>query len=41
MVFEIAFFRYMSMTDINRSRIVPKESILDFNEQHDRDRFGT
>lgn len=31
---------YMSMTDINPNRIVPKGPIVDFDEQHDRDRFG-
>jgi putative glutathione S-transferase len=30
---------YMSMTDINPNRIVPKGPILDFNEPHDRERF--
>ncbi|MEG3849703.1 glutathione S-transferase family protein [Microcoleus sp. herbarium19] len=31
---------YMSMTDINPNRIVPKGPIVDFDGQHDRDRFG-
>jgi putative glutathione S-transferase len=31
---------YISMTDINPNRIVPKGPIIDFDEQHDRDRFG-
>jgi len=31
---------YMSMTDINPNRIVPKGPIIDFDQQHDRDRFG-
>ena len=31
---------YMSMTEINPNRIVPKGPIIDFDEQHDRDRFG-
>jgi putative glutathione S-transferase len=30
---------YMSMTDINPNRIVPKGPIIDFNEPHDRDSF--
>jgi glutathionyl-hydroquinone reductase len=32
---------YMSMTDINPNRIVPKGPLVDFEERHDRDRFGT
>ncbi len=31
---------YMSMTEINPNRIVPKGPIIDFDERHDRDRFG-
>jgi glutathionyl-hydroquinone reductase len=31
---------YMSMTDINPNRIVPKGPIVNFDEWHDRDRFG-
>ncbi len=31
---------YMSMTEINPNRIVPKGPIIDFDELHDRDRFG-
>ncbi len=31
---------YRSMTEINPNRIVPKGPIIDFDEQHDRDRFG-
>ncbi|MBD3884559.1 glutathione S-transferase family protein [Phormidium tenue FACHB-886] len=31
---------YMSMTEINPNRIVPKGPILNFDERHDRDRFG-
>jgi glutathionyl-hydroquinone reductase len=31
---------YMSMTDLNPNRIVPKGPIVDFDELHDRDRFG-
>jgi glutathionyl-hydroquinone reductase len=31
---------YMSMTDINPNRIVPKGPIVDFDEPHDRDRFN-
>lgn len=31
---------YISMTEINPNRIVPKGPILDFNERHDRDRFA-
>ncbi|MBW4579662.1 MAG: glutathione S-transferase family protein [Tildeniella nuda ZEHNDER 1965/U140] len=31
---------YMSMTEINPNRIVPKGPILDFDERHDRDRFA-
>ncbi|HEY9751155.1 MAG TPA: glutathione S-transferase family protein [Allocoleopsis sp.] len=31
---------YMSMTEINPNRIVPKGPMIDFDEQHDRDRFG-
>ncbi|MDZ7962844.1 MAG: glutathione S-transferase family protein [Aulosira sp. DedQUE10] len=31
---------YMSMTDINPNRIVPKGPIVDFDQQHDRYRFG-
>jgi putative glutathione S-transferase len=30
----------MSQTQINPNRIVPKGPIIDFNEPHDRDRFG-
>lgn len=30
---------YMSMTDINPNRIVPKGPIVDFDQQHDRHRF--
>ncbi|NJR59410.1 MAG: glutathione S-transferase family protein [Cyanobacteria bacterium CRU_2_1] len=30
---------YMSMTEINPNRIVPKGPIIDFDERHDRDRF--
>ncbi|MDZ7965389.1 MAG: glutathione S-transferase family protein [Nostoc sp. DedSLP03] len=30
---------YMSMTDINPNRIVPKGPIVDFDQQHDRERF--
>ncbi len=30
---------YMSMTDINPNRIVPKGPIIDFEQSHDRDRF--
>lgn len=32
---------YMSMTDINPNRIVPQGPMIDFEEQHDRDRFST
>jgi glutathionyl-hydroquinone reductase len=31
---------YTSMTEINPNQIVPKGPILDFDEPHDRDRFG-
>lgn len=31
---------YMSMTEINPNQIVPKGPIIDFDEFHDRDRFG-
>jgi glutathionyl-hydroquinone reductase len=31
---------YMSMTEINPNRIVPKGPIIDFDERHNRDRFG-
>ncbi|MBI4785278.1 MAG: glutathione S-transferase family protein [Oscillatoriophycideae cyanobacterium NC_groundwater_1537_Pr4_S-0.65um_50_18] len=31
---------YMSMTEINPNRIVPKGPIIDLDEGHDRDRFG-
>lgn len=31
---------YMSMTDINPNRIVPKGPIVDFDQPHDRDRFS-
>jgi len=31
---------YMSMTDINPNRIVPKGPIVNFDEWHDRDRFS-
>lgn len=31
---------YMSMTDINPHRIVPRKPIIDFEQKHDRDRFG-
>lgn len=31
---------YTSMTEINPNRIVPKGPIIDFDEPHDRDRFG-
>ncbi len=31
---------YMSMTEINPNRIVPTGPIIDFDELHDRDRFG-
>lgn len=31
---------YMSMTEINPNRIVPKGPTIDFDERHDRDRFG-
>lgn len=31
---------YMSMTEINPNRIVPNGPIIDFDEPHDRDRFG-
>lgn len=31
---------YMSMTEINPNRIVPKGPIIDFDELHDRARFG-
>jgi glutathionyl-hydroquinone reductase len=31
---------YMSMTEINPNRIVPKGPIIDFDEQHDRDHFA-
>lgn len=31
---------YMSMTEINPNRIVPKGPIINFDERHDRDRFG-
>ncbi|MBD2358326.1 glutathione S-transferase family protein [Tolypothrix sp. FACHB-123] len=31
---------FMSMTDINPNRIVPKGPIVNFEEQHDRDRFA-
>ncbi|MCC5643491.1 glutathione S-transferase family protein [Nostoc sp. CHAB 5824] len=31
---------YMSMTDINPNRIVPKGPIIDFEERHDRDHIG-
>lgn len=30
---------YMSMTEINPNRIVPKGPIIDFDERHDRERF--
>jgi glutathionyl-hydroquinone reductase len=30
---------YMSMTDINPNRIVPKGPIIDFDDRHDRNRF--
>jgi glutathionyl-hydroquinone reductase len=32
---------YRSMTEINPNQIVPKGPIIDFDERHDRDRFGT
>ncbi|PIG91758.1 glutathione S-transferase family protein [Gloeocapsopsis sp. IPPAS B-1203] len=32
---------YMSMTEINPNRIVPKGPIIDFEAEHNRDRFGT
>jgi glutathionyl-hydroquinone reductase len=32
---------YMSMVDINPNQIVPQGPIIDFDEPHDRDRFGT
>lgn len=32
---------YMSMTEINPHRIVPKGPIIDFEAEHNRDRFGT
>ncbi|OKH28441.1 glutathione S-transferase family protein [Chroogloeocystis siderophila] len=32
---------YVSMTEINPNRIVPKGPIIDFEAEHDRDRFGT
>ncbi|WP_199755887.1 glutathione S-transferase C-terminal domain-containing protein, partial [Chroococcidiopsis cubana] len=31
---------YMSMTEINPNRIVPKGPIVDFDQSHNRDRFG-
>lgn len=31
---------YTSMTEINPTRIVPKGPMVDFDEPHDRDRFG-
>ncbi len=31
---------YISMTEINPNRIVPKGPVIDFDERHDRDRFG-
>nr|WP_305082389.1 glutathione S-transferase family protein [Oculatella sp. LEGE 06141] len=31
---------HMSMTEINPTRIVPKGPVLNFDEPHDRDRFG-
>ena len=31
---------YMSMTEINPNRIVPKGPIVDFDERHDRNRFS-
>ncbi|WP_293146245.1 MULTISPECIES: glutathione S-transferase family protein [unclassified Microcoleus] len=31
---------YTSMTEINPNQIVPKGPIIDFDEPHDRDRFG-
>ncbi|OUL28472.1 glutathione-dependent reductase [Nostoc sp. RF31YmG] len=31
---------YMSMTDINPNRIVPKGPIIDFDQRHDRNRFA-
>lgn len=31
---------YISMADINPNRIVPKGPIIDFQQQHDRDRFS-
>jgi putative glutathione S-transferase len=31
---------YMSMTEINPNQIVPKGPIIDFDERHNRDRFG-
>ncbi|MBW4457129.1 MAG: glutathione S-transferase family protein [Nostoc indistinguendum CM1-VF10] len=31
---------YMSMTDINPNRIVPKGPIIDFDQRHDRERFA-
>jgi putative glutathione S-transferase len=31
---------YMSMTEINPNRIVPKGPIIDFDERHNRDRFS-
>ncbi len=31
---------YMSMTEINPNRVVPKGAILDFDEPHDRDRLA-
>jgi putative glutathione S-transferase len=31
---------YTGMSDINPNRIVPKGPIIDFDEPHDRDRFG-
>ncbi len=32
---------YMSMTEINPNRIVPKGPIVDFDRRHDRERFGS
>jgi glutathionyl-hydroquinone reductase len=37
---ETKFAYYRSMTDINPHGIVPKGPIVDFDEPHDRDRFG-
>ncbi len=31
---------YLSMTEINPTRIVPTGPLIDFDERHDRDRFG-